>query len=169
MVHKSFFYSFVSNKDHRFSGTQKHLEYVPVGFGELQNTERHLQTHIKMLGCFCYLNLFQVKFSPQKRCQRVLWGQGSAGSPTEAVVWVPVALSLFSEIWIQKKANTKPEATEKLPVMYLCWETAAVTRQQPFYLWASQLMLSHFYSRCLREGLNLEHSFKSMRRKAWCN
>ncbi len=107
-----------------------------------------------MLGCFCYLNVFQVKFSPQKRCQRVSWGQGSAGSPPAAVVWVPVALSLLSEIWIQKKANTKPEATAKLPVMYLCCKTAAVTQQQPFSLWASQLIHSHIYSSCVREGPN---------------
>ncbi len=47
MVHKSFFYSFVSNKDHSFSGTQKHLEYVPVGFGELENTEKDIYKQIE--------------------------------------------------------------------------------------------------------------------------
>ncbi len=124
-----------------------------------EHRERHLQTNIKMLGCFCYLNVFHVKFSPQKRCQRVSWGQGSAGSPPAAVVWVPVALSLLSEIWIQKKANTKPEATAKLPVMYLCWETGAVTQQQPFSLWASQLIHSHIYSSCVREDLILKMLF----------
>ncbi len=46
MVYKSFFDGFVSSKDHSFFGTQKHLENVPVGFGELENTEKDIYKQI---------------------------------------------------------------------------------------------------------------------------
>ncbi len=107
-----------------------------------------------MLGCFCYLNVFQVKFSPQKRCQRVSWGQGSAGSPPAAGLGPGGSFPSFWDLDPEEskyKTRSNSKAPSNVPVLKTA---AAVTQQQPFSLWASQLIHSHIYSSCVREGPN---------------